>query len=235
MSLSDRIGQFTAVPNWVLEMMPEIGMDGLAMYAYLLMRQGENGQCFPAYDRMQKDLGAGRGKIAKTLTVLVAAGLVTKKRRFSASTVYSVISTKTELMQCENRTNEPPISPKIELPLVPKSNSNKTHLTRLDKSSSSEDSGGFVPGPLALLNDQYINTARMPAYDNTPRNVEAGQRMIAAGVTPEILEVATKELLANGFNKLTGLASVEKACGIEIGKRRRKIEPKEEHWAEVHK
>ena len=238
MKLSESIGQFTAVPNWVLGMIPEIGMDGLTMYAYLLMRQGKNGSCFPAYDTMQSDLGVSRAKISRLLKILVAAGLIIKKRRFSASTIYTVISSEIELMQSSSLENELPISSEIEPPLVQNVDANKIQLNRLDKCSSSKDNDDeleYKPGPLALLNDAYTNTTKMSAFDNLPKNVEAGKRMIAAGVTPEILIAATEELLAKGFTKLMGLSSLETACEFEKGKRKRKYKPKKEKFVEVHK
>ena len=69
--------------------------------------------------------------------------------------------------------------------------------------------------------DAFINESNIPAFGITPRDVEAGQRMVQAGVTEADVIAAVKVLQDKGYN-MVGLASVEKTTYNEAGKRKNK-------------
>jgi len=75
--------------------------------------------------------------------------------------------------------------------------------------------------PFSMLADAFINSSKIPALGNKQRDVEAGQRMIKAGVEPEDVTSAVNILLDKGY-PMSGLASVEKTSYNELAKRTRK-------------
>ena len=90
--LSDKLGFFTAMPERVIELMPEIGSDPVLLYLYLRYRTNKHrGVAWPGYDDMQKGMGWGRRRISNTLSALVDAGLLEKDKRYGASTVYTLL------------------------------------------------------------------------------------------------------------------------------------------------
>ena len=75
--------------------------------------------------------------------------------------------------------------------------------------------------PFGLLMDAFINESNIPAFGINPRDVEAGQRMVQAGVTEADVIRAVQVLQDKGYN-MVGLASVEKTTYNEAGKRKNK-------------
>jgi len=130
--LVDEIGQFTIVPNWVVDMGGIIGPDALALYT-ALRYFGEG--AFPSYDTIQLKTGLTRRRIANAIRKLETNGLLERRRRFGASTVYTLkmrISTDAGLV-------EPTISTDAVLPLVQQVHTNKTQLTRLIQEVEEEE------------------------------------------------------------------------------------------------
>jgi len=84
-----------------------------------------------------------------------------------------------------------------------------------------DDSDDGPPGMLELLNMAFINTTQIPSFGMTKRDIEAGNRLVKAGAKPEDVKSACEELLDKNYQNLTGLASVENATLIQIGKRNR--------------
>jgi hypothetical protein len=129
--LVDRIGQFTTIPNSVIQLWPKIGVDAMCIFLYLRYRTNSQSEmAFPSYTTITSDTGMRRERIAKAMRSLESYGLVERKRRFSASTLYTlklpdVISPPVEPM-------EAPISPPVELPLVRLSNTNQIDLNKIE-------------------------------------------------------------------------------------------------------
>ena len=170
---------------------------------------------------------------------LIDNGFIERKKRFQTSNVYTFplyISALDAVIEDISAPDAPPYVHDVH-PISAPDAQEPSFNHQYSNSSSSQDSDdqSDEPGVLASLHDMFITVSKIPSFGMKPRDVDAGNRMIAAGITPEILENATKELLSNGYKRLTGLASVEQACYIEKGKQERKITPKEERWVEVHK
>ena len=93
-------------------------------------------------------------------------------------------------------------------------------VTLLDKSKSreEEDVEEEQQQPFSLLVDAFINESGIPSFGGNQRDVEAGQRMVKAGVTPDDITAAVKELRDKDYN-MVSIASVEKAAYNVKGKR----------------
>lgn len=90
-SLYDELGQFIAIPETVIEMIPEIGSDAALMYLYLRYRtNAKRGQAWPGYERMCADLKWGRRRIKNAIAKLEEHELVHCKKRFGKSTIYTL-------------------------------------------------------------------------------------------------------------------------------------------------
>ena len=87
-----------------------------------------------------------------------------------------------------------------------------------ESESESESSNGKSEQPFAHLATAFINTSKIPSFGSKQRDVEAGARMVEAGVTAEDVEAATRELLDKGMN-IVSLASVENASYMVMSKR----------------
>lgn len=133
--LVDRIGQFTTVPNSVIQLWSKIGSDAMCMFLYLRYRTNSQSEmAFPSYTTITEDTGMRREKIANAIRSLESAGLVERKRRFSASTLYTLklpdaISPPVEPMNT-------PISPPVGLPLVHLSDTNQIDPIKTEKELS---------------------------------------------------------------------------------------------------
>ena len=102
----------------------------------------------------------------------------------------------------------------LSKPSTPTSNSHITsHILEEEDTINTE--------PFGLLMDAFINESNIPAFGITPRDVEAGQRMVQAGVTEADVIAAVKVLQDKGYN-MVGLASVERTTYNEAGKRKNK-------------
>lgn len=137
--LVDRIGQFTTIPNSVIQLWPKIGSDAICLFLYLRYRTNNQSEMsFPSYATISADTGMRRERIAKAVRALESAGLLERKRRFSASTIYilklpDVISPPVGLM-------DDPISPPVGLPLVHLSDTNQIDLNKKKELVSVVDS-----------------------------------------------------------------------------------------------
>lgn len=89
--LVDKIGVFTAIPNTVIRLLPQVGPSAFALWSYLRMRMNsETEVAFPAYETIRAETGLGFDTIARSCRALEAAGLIERRRRFSSSTVYTL-------------------------------------------------------------------------------------------------------------------------------------------------
>ena len=87
--LSDKIGTFTAVPNSVIKLWPQIGLDGMALFLYLRFRTNNESEiAFPGYDDIRSTTGLTRNRIAQAIRSLESDGVLERKKRFGQSTIY---------------------------------------------------------------------------------------------------------------------------------------------------
>lgn len=94
--LQSLFGFHTPVPDVVIKLLPKIGPDGFALWCYFMFRiyndkrrEGDLA-CWPSWERMETDTGMSRRRIGKALQSLVDAHILSKRRRFSRSTVYQL-------------------------------------------------------------------------------------------------------------------------------------------------
>ena len=167
--LSDQIGQFITIPVSVVKAIPQIGKDAFVLFSYLRFRtNSRSGKAFPSFDKIQEDTGLVRRKIAAALRSLESAGFVTRKRRFGASTIYTLIVPKRIKAPISNTvvTNEnAPISNTvgtiISNPVVTLSRST------VSRSKRKEDADKPRPDPILSLPEviAYRNTLKRTPND----------------------------------------------------------------------
>lgn len=167
--LVDKIGHFITIPHSVMQMLAQIGPDAFTLFAYLRYRtNNETEVAFPGYDLIEKDTGLTRRRIAGAIRTLEAAGLLHRQRRFSASTIYTLllpdvatrtISTDGALMAEMAQSNgSAPLVQQVHsistagaLPLVQQVHANldRSELDQANKTDSSAPSGAgaIVPPP----------------------------------------------------------------------------------------
>ena len=133
--LHDKIGDFVVIPVSVIKMWHEMGVDAVSLFVYLRYRtNGKTETAYPSYDTISKQTRLTRKRIAKAIHTLEKHKLLTRKRRFSGSTLYtlhypSAISPTSELMRDS-------ISPTSELPLVPRMHANKIEINKIERGST---------------------------------------------------------------------------------------------------
>ncbi len=162
--LVDRIGQFTTIPNAVIELWPKIGIDAMALFLYLRYRTNSQTEtAFPSFDTISADTGMTRKRIAQAARKLESAGLVTRKRRFGASTLYILKMPDTFAISNDAGLMEAPISNDAGLSLVTGVHTNQIDINQnisSDKKKSDETSGLF---PIA---EAIANVCRMDLNKN---------------------------------------------------------------------
>jgi len=84
-----------------------------------------------------------------------------------------------------------------------------------------EEDINHEPQPFSLLMKAFIDESQFPAFGINPRDVEAGNRMVEAGVDPADVIEAVRILSDKGYN-MVGLASVEKAAYNAMSQRKNK-------------
>ena len=89
--LTDEWGFFTPMPEVVIEMAAELGSDAVFLFMYLRYKtHRRSGSAWPSYTKMHEDFRWGRRRISNALKVLTDAKLLSKRKRFSGSTVYTL-------------------------------------------------------------------------------------------------------------------------------------------------
>jgi hypothetical protein len=157
--LVDRIGQFTTIPNSVIELWSELGMDAMGLFMYFRYRSDKNDSCWPSYDCMQKDTGLSRQRISDALKVLEEKGLLERERRFSNSTVYII---KLPLIGAEKADPSP----------LPKRKRGRSSLAKsATKRISISRTGRLMrKRPLVAQVDCSSNTGRLPLVAQVDTN-----------------------------------------------------------------
>ncbi len=116
--LTDEWGFFTPVPELVIEAMPELGTDAVTLFMYLRYKtHRRKGSAWPSYTQISEATGWGRRRISNAIKALDAGGWLSKRKRFSNTTVYTLTrpphvggasSSEMELMDAaSNRATEP--------------------------------------------------------------------------------------------------------------------------------
>jgi len=132
-TLYDELGQFTAIPEKIIEMIPHIGSDAALLYLYFRYRTNkERGAAWPGYKTMEKDLGWGRHKISENIQKLENNGLIERKKRYGASTIY-YLKRPPDMAVMEEQTNS-----SAEIALIDQKRENETPVVPKPHSSSSK-------------------------------------------------------------------------------------------------
>lgn len=203
--LLDQIGQFTTIPNSIIELWPSIGVDGMALLVYLRYRtNGQTGDAFPSYDRITSDTLLTRRRIAQAIRQLESVGLIERKRRFSASTIYTLkmpdsISTDAELIK-------PSISTDARLPLVHPLHANHTEINQTEI--------GIPKSKTRDIQAAYESCVSFPV-DWKKNEGHAAKWLSENGYTAEDVTACYKAMKADKFwaDKPLTLSSVKNAIG----------------------
>jgi hypothetical protein len=113
----------------------EIGPNGIAVYMLFARRANKQQVCFPSLDHIAQTLGVSRHTVIDAINKLEAVGLIARKKRFSASTVYVLLRPKVSsrsaksalLTDCPEVQNLHSRSAKSALPEVQNLHSNQTY------------------------------------------------------------------------------------------------------------
>lgn len=197
--LIDKIGTFTTVPNIVIRLWPNIGVDGMALFLYLRYRtNGQTETAFPGYDTIQKDTKLSRDRIAKAIRSLEGVGVIERKKRFGSSTIYTTklpdslelpesadaaISRTSRLMEQPSLVGHPDsISRTSRLPLVGHPDANKTESNKTEINKTLPAGAGATPilnerrDVLRQLEKQFSEFTGLPL---PPRNTDAEKKAAA--------------------------------------------------------
>ena len=88
-SVTDEIGHFTTIPNYLIEILPIVGRDAYVLFGYLRYRTNRKLRtAFPGYDRIRSDTTLTFGRISAAIKSLEAAGFMERRKRFGDSTQY---------------------------------------------------------------------------------------------------------------------------------------------------
>ena len=72
----------------------------------LVLRSDENNVCFPSIDMICRDTGIGKTTVVKCIAALAKGGVISLKKRFSKSTVYTISVSPATLVQPVNYCSE---------------------------------------------------------------------------------------------------------------------------------
>lgn len=185
--LVDEIGQFTTIPNSVIDMWADIGPDAMSIFLYLRFRTNrETGKAFPSYARMQKDTGIPRQRISAALKCLNEAGLIIKERRFGESTLYTL---KMPAIETEEETATS--SSTSELSVVRQVHTNQTDINK-KKEAKTHDKKRRAKRP-----PDPVFTALTEAAGYDIKSLTKSTRGMLNKFAKELREVnATPELIA---------------------------------------
>lgn len=185
----------------MISLIPEFGGNALLVAICLVYHSPDGETSAPDYSDIHEFTGLHRQTISNAINDLCnKMGVIQKTRRFSNSTIYT-ISTLVRLLYANNNIN-------IVNTESIKDNSILPYTSTINVLMDDEEQAN-EPGPLAQLTDAFTNATGIPSFGISPRDVEAGQRMIEAGITPDDVSAACKKLLDLKYS-LTGLKSIER-------------------------
>jgi hypothetical protein len=214
-TLLDTIGQFTTIPNSVIKMWAEIGEDAFQFFVYLRYRSGTNDECWPSYDTITQDTGMNRNRIAAAIKTLEEHKLMTRKRRFSGSTIYSLhlptpptSSTNIILMDETSSVvrNQDCISTNPVLPLVRNQDSNKTQLTKPIQQESIDTSDKLNTPEFMAAWKEWLSYRQESKHKLTERTAVKQLEMLES-YEPMIAVAMLNQSILNGW---TGIFELKK-------------------------
>jgi hypothetical protein len=141
-------GFHTPVPDVVIELLPKIGTEGLALFTYFMYRVYSNRRkagdytLFPSWETIERDTGMSRRKIGRGMAALENAGLLVRRKRFGKSTIYTLTPSVKE------------VEPTAEEEVAPERN--ETVPSSLNVREQSPQSEGAVPSERGS-NQEQIN------------------------------------------------------------------------------
>lgn len=207
--LVDRIGQFTTIPNSVIQLWPNIGIEGMCLFVYLRYRTNSTTEtAFPSYETIENDTGLNRHQIARAIRKLESAGLVERKRRFSASTIYTlkmpdVISAESAPMDAKQS-----ISAESALPLVQNQHTNKIDFNKTESN--------IHPSAFKTRDIQSAYESCVPyKIDWVKGEGSAAKWLAEAGYSPDDIKQCYAALKSQPFwkDKPLSLTSIKKQIG----------------------
>lgn len=208
--LVDRIGQFTTVPNSVIELWPKIGIDGMALFVYLRYRtNGQTETAFPSFDTIHQDTCLTRKRIAQAARKLEEAGLVARKRRFGASTIYTLKLPDAIAISNDAGLMGDSISHDAEPSLVQGVHTNQIDLNHTEKKIDS--SAGFKTRDIQKAYESCVPYK----IDWVKGEGHAAKWLAESGYTPDEIKACYAELKAQEFwrTKSLSLTSLKKQIG----------------------
>lgn len=192
----------------VLEMLPRIQPSGLALYCYLAAMANEQDICTPSYEMIVNATGLTRPTISKLLIVLIAGGLIEKRRRFNKSTEY--------IVKCVASKN-----------ILPATHYTTTTLIKEDvKSVASKEIllAEQSPGKATKfqeLSSAVVQYAMLPELTGgAPKWVDAIKKMETAGVEPEDIKSCVAWMHERNYS-ISGPWSLINPAIQEMSKRKR--------------
>lgn len=152
--IKDRIGQFIAVPVALVD----ARLSTSAKWLYVILRSyasNDHDMIYPGYKHMEEKAGMRRETIARALTELEASGWITRRRRFSASTVYTLSVPISPDIRTNDTNYSVPISPENRTAISPENRttispifgtlSNSNELTEDELDLVREGTGASAP------------------------------------------------------------------------------------------
>ena len=112
--LIDKVGNFTIIPNSFIE---DARLSNAAVRLWIYLRKFGNGNnattaAWPKYKRIREELGWGSYvTIARALDELITTGWITRRRRFSSSSYYTLNPSSTESGVMADITTESGVMP----------------------------------------------------------------------------------------------------------------------------
>ena len=198
------------LPDNIVELLPRIEPGGLALYCYLLDVAGESQECSPSYDMIQKATGLARATIKRYLGLLIAAGLISEKRRFSASTVYTIVAISSNYELAAHLTTT----------TVKESIKDKRVISSENELMDDKQPSGEVTH-FQLLSSAVVEFAHFQEYTGGSKKwIEAIQKLEKAGVEPDDIKNAVSWMTSKGYT-MTGPWSLLNPATQEMSKRKR--------------
>ncbi len=140
----------------------------------MVLRSDENNVCFPSIDTLCSDTGIGKTTVVKCVAALAKGGVISLKKRFSKSTVYTISVSPATLVQpvnyCSERTCTSSASePTLVQPVKPKNTIKNTKEESIDP----EDLfNGIPPKPLDELSDRNLEVSFAPFIEYRPAQMD---------------------------------------------------------------
>jgi len=199
-TLRDEIGDFTAIPNDFIEDKKQTAESRLM---FMLLRYHTNRKkkrAFPGYDRLIKETGLSRQKVAKGIKVLESTGWLVKHKVFSKNTEYELRYPERLSSTMEQRQEAPlvplrnSLSSTMEQP--PLSTDNKIDLNKTEKICADKPRRPQIPSEILLFQDIVGKPPKRELYTVV---------IEAIGINPDRdrLLACRREWLTRGYNEFS--------------------------------